>query len=151
MADSLRRVISRRFSLWQKAVALAPVLLLLVYLPGETMLRCRIDGLLRPACCCPPKAEAASAGPVVKAADCCNAEVAQSTRPAAEAVRPASRDLVQVATAAIVARVASVPRVTDRTARSRLAETRSCARRPAPRSPQARVPDLRRTGNVGER
>ena len=84
-------------------MALAPVLLLLVYLPGETMLRCRMDGLLRPACCCPQKAAAETSGPVVKAADCCNPEVAQSTRPAAEAARPANRDLVQVATAAIVA------------------------------------------------
>ena len=89
MADSLRRLISRRFSIWQKAVALAPVLLLLVYLPGETLLRCRIDGMLRSACCCPHKAESESAGPVVKAADCCNAEVTQSARPAAEAAAPA--------------------------------------------------------------
>ena len=103
MADPLRRLISRRFSMWQKAVALAPVLLLLVYLPGEMMLRCSMDGLLRPACCCPQKAEAETSGPVVKAADCCDPVVAQSARPAAEAVRPANRDLVQVATAAIVA------------------------------------------------
>ena len=40
---------------------------------------------------------------MVKAADCCDAEVTQSTRPTAEAARPAHRDLVQVATAAIVA------------------------------------------------
>jgi hypothetical protein len=83
-------------------VALAPVLLLLVYLPGEMMLRCSIDGLLRSACCCPQKAEAKTSGPVVKAADCCDREVAQGTRPAAEAARPTTRDLVQVATTAIV-------------------------------------------------
>ena len=51
-------------------------------------MRCRMDGLLRPACCCPPEARRPrQPGPVVKAADCCNAEVAQSTRLPAEAVR----------------------------------------------------------------
>jgi len=96
-------VISRRYTIWQKAVALAPVLLLLVYLPGEMMLRCSMDGLLRPTCCCPQKAEAETSGPVVKAADCCDPVVAQGVRPAAEAARPAIRDHVQVATTAIVA------------------------------------------------
>ena len=94
-------MISRRGTLWQKAVALAPVLLLLVYLPGETLLRCRIDGLLRPTCCCPQKPEAESAGPAVKAADCCNTEVTQNARPTAEAAPPTNRDLVQVATAVV--------------------------------------------------
>ena len=107
MTDSLGHLISRRFSIWQKAVALAPVLLLLVYLPAEKMLRCSMDGLLRSACCCPEKAETESAGPVVKAADCCNAEVAQNIRPAAEAVRPANHDQDQVGTAVIMA--ASLP------------------------------------------
>jgi hypothetical protein len=88
--------------MWQQAVAFAPVLLLLVYLPGEMMLRCSMDGLLRPTCCCPQKAEAETAGPVVKAADCCDPVVARTARPAAEAARPATRDLVQVATTAIV-------------------------------------------------
>ena len=72
-------MISRRVSLWQKAVAFAPALLLVVYLPGETLLRCQIDGMLRAACCCPQEAETQSAGPVVKAADCCNTEVTQNT------------------------------------------------------------------------
>ena len=109
MADPLRRLTLRRFSIWQKAVALAPVLLLLVYLPGEMMLRCSMDGLLRPACCCPQKAGAETSGPVVKAADCCDPVVAQGARPAAEAARPATRDLVQVATTAIVAPALSLP------------------------------------------
>jgi hypothetical protein len=102
---------SRQFSLWQKAVALAPVLLLLVYLPAETMMRCRMDGLLRPSCCCPPKAAPAPSGPVVKAADCCNPEIAQSTRPAAEAVRPADHDPAQFEATAFVA--ASLPLLTS--------------------------------------
>jgi hypothetical protein len=103
MADSLKRLTSRRFSIWQKAVALAPVLLLLLYLPGETMLRCRIDGMLRASCCCPHKAATESSGPVVKAADCCDQEATQSTRLTVVATIPANHDLVQVATAAIVA------------------------------------------------
>ena len=107
MADSLGALISRRFTRCQQAVALAPVLLLLVYLPGETMLRCSMDGLLRPTCCCPRKAEAETSGPVVKAADCCDPVVAQGARPAAEAARPATPDFVQVATTAIVAPVFS--------------------------------------------
>jgi hypothetical protein len=103
MADSPRHLISRRFSIWQKAAALAPVLLLLVYLPGETLLRCRIDGMLRRSCCCPHEAATEDAGPVVKAADCCDQEITQSTRVPAMAANPAPRDLVQVAAAAIVA------------------------------------------------
>ena len=103
MADSLGALISRRFSRWQQAVAFAPLLLLLVYLPGEMMLRCSMDGLLRPACCCPQKAEAETSGPVVKAADCCDPVAAQDARPAAEAARPASRDLTEAAMTAIVA------------------------------------------------
>jgi len=103
----MRRMISRRFSIWQKAAALAPVLLLLVYLPGETMLRCRIDGMLRQSCCCPHKAATEDAGPVVKAADCCEQEVTQGTRTTAVAASAAHRDLVEVAVAAIV--VAPLP------------------------------------------
>jgi hypothetical protein len=80
---------SRRFSVWQKVVALAPLLLLAVYLPGEMMLRCRIDGLLRPACCCPHGAEPArEGGPTVKAQDCCAREMSTNERPVVE---PAQR------------------------------------------------------------
>jgi hypothetical protein len=66
-------------------VAFAPLLLLAVYLPGEMMLRCRIDGLLRPACCCPHQAEPAQeSGPVVKAQDCCAREMSTNDRPVVE-------------------------------------------------------------------
>jgi hypothetical protein len=67
-------------------MALAPLLLLTVYLPGEMMLRCRIDGLLRPACCCAHDAEPAqeSGGPVVKAQDCCAREMSTNDRPVVE-------------------------------------------------------------------
>ena len=101
MADSLGRVISRRFSTWQKAVALAPVLLLMAYLPAEAMLRCRIDGLLRSTCCCSHENDQQSSGPVVKAQDCCDTEVIESVRPTAEAAHPATHGLAFIATAAV--------------------------------------------------
>jgi hypothetical protein len=89
-------VISRRFSVWQKVVALAPLLLLAVYLPGEMMLRCRIDGLLRPACCCPHAAEPAQeSGPVAKAQDCCAREMSTNDRPVVEAAQLSGPDQSQ--------------------------------------------------------
>jgi hypothetical protein len=82
-------VISRRFPVWQKLVALAPLLLVAVYLPGQAMLRCRMDGLLRPTCCCPQQGEPQYAGTVVQAQDCCDREVSDSEAPAVEAARRA--------------------------------------------------------------
>src|SRR5580704_2574740 len=75
---------SRRFAAWQKVVALAPLLLLAVYLPGQMMLRCRIDGHLRPVCCCPQDEKAQDTGPVVKAQDCCDRELTVNERPLVE-------------------------------------------------------------------
>jgi hypothetical protein len=85
-------VIARRFSLRQKLTALAPLLLLVASVPGQAMLRCRIDGLLRAACCCPHGAESESAAPAVKAADCCDRELSRGERPPAEAAVAANRD-----------------------------------------------------------
>jgi hypothetical protein len=79
----------RRFSVWQKVVALAPLLLLAVYLPGQVMVRCRMTGLLRPACCCPADEQPESAAPAVKAADCCEREVGETARPVVQAAAPA--------------------------------------------------------------
>jgi hypothetical protein len=92
-ADSLGHMVSRRFSVWQKVVALAPLLLLAVYLPGQMMLRCRIDGTLRPACCCPDEAATRDVGPVLKAQDCCERELSASDRPVVEPAKPASVDV----------------------------------------------------------
>jgi hypothetical protein len=90
-------LLSRRFSNWQKATALAPVLLLLVYLPAQALLRCRMDGLLRAACCCPHEGERENASPVMQAQDCCERAVTpSSSRPTAEAARPANRDILQM-------------------------------------------------------
>jgi hypothetical protein len=87
-------VISRRFSGWHKVVALAPLLLLAVYLPGQMMLRCRLDGHLRPVCCCPQEEKTQETGPVVKAQDCCERELAANLRPVVEADQQAADLLV---------------------------------------------------------
>jgi hypothetical protein len=83
-------MISGRFSVWQKVVALAPLLLLAAYLPGQMMLRCRIDGHLRPVCCCPHDDEKQDTGPVVKAQDCCDRELTVTQRPVFEAEQRAA-------------------------------------------------------------
>lgn len=82
----------RRFTTWQKVAALAPLLLLVVSLPGQSLLRCRIDGLLRSACCCPPAADTETSAPVVKAQDCCDREVSVNERPVVEPARRSAVD-----------------------------------------------------------
>jgi len=105
---------SRRFSAWQKVVALAPLLLLAVYLPGQMMLRCRVDGHLRPACCCLQAEETQETGPVVKAQDCCDRELSVNQRPAVEPDQRAGdqvRAPLPVAVLAIASRLAEPDRV----------------------------------------
>jgi hypothetical protein len=89
-------LLSRRFPTWQKATALAPVLLLLVYLPAQALLRCRMDGMLRAACCCPHDGQSENANPVMQAQDCCERAGTTTDRPTAEAARPANRDVTQM-------------------------------------------------------
>ena len=108
MTDSLVRMISRRLSAWRKIVALAPLLLLAVYLPGQSMLRCRIDGLLRSACCCPQKSEAQDSGPVVKAQDCCDRDDTVTKRPAMESARCSAADAVSAASYSLLPALVSV-------------------------------------------
>jgi hypothetical protein len=96
-------VTSRRFSLWQKLVALAPLLLLAVVLPGEIMVRCHLDGLLRPAPCCSHQPAPADCGPAFEARDCCDREVTATDRPVSEVVR--ATDGGQIAAAAFMPRV----------------------------------------------
>ena len=67
---------------------------------GEMMMRCRFDGVLRPACCCPHADEAQDSGPVVKAQDCCDSELSASVRPVVEAARRADPGPVAWASAA---------------------------------------------------
>jgi hypothetical protein len=98
---------SRRFSVWQKVVALAPLLMLAVYLPGQVMSRCRMNGLLRPACCCPADDQAENAVAALKAADCCDREIAQTVRPVVDAATPTEPGFNPAA--AVAALLPSVP------------------------------------------
>ena len=106
---------ARRWARWRQAAAVAPVLLLLVALPGELMLRCQMDGLLRSACCCPAQEQEQKQeqdrGPVVKAQDCCDREVTKNLRTPAEAARPAGRDHAVIV--AVAVGVAPVPLLTS--------------------------------------
>lgn len=108
MADAVGRMTSRRFTRWQKVAALAPALLLLVYLPAQLMLRCRIDGLLRTECCCSHQKQQQPSGPAVKAQDCCDQEIANGQRPKADVARSATRDLGPTVALAILAPSAPV-------------------------------------------
>jgi hypothetical protein len=91
----------RKTDLWRRAVAVVPALLLLVCLPGETMLRCRVDGLLRSTCCCAHQGERQTSGPAVSARECCDPEVNANVRPVAEAAAPAEQGLTFTAAAAV--------------------------------------------------
>jgi len=93
---------TRHFARWQKLAALAPALLLLVCLPAQMMLRCRIDGLLRAECCCAHQEQQQPAGPTIEAQDCCDRVTANSDRPPADVARPATRDLAPTSVLAIV-------------------------------------------------
>jgi hypothetical protein len=99
---------SRRFTRWQQVAALAPALLLLVYLPAQMMLRCRIDGLLRTECCCSHQSKEQPSGPAIKAQDCCDQEIANGQRPKADVARSVTRDLAPTAALALLAPSAPV-------------------------------------------
>jgi hypothetical protein len=80
-------------------VALAPLLFVAVYLPGQVMLRCRMDGVVRPACCCPAQDERKDTGPVVEAQGCCDRQITANERPAVEAARRAEPGMAPAAVA----------------------------------------------------
>jgi hypothetical protein len=108
---------ARHFARWQKLAALAPALLLLVCLPAQMMLRCRIDGLLRAECCCAQQQQEQPAGPTIGAQDCCDRVTANSDRPAGDVARPATRDLAPIDAVAVVldaAALTPVARTFDR-------------------------------------
>ena len=91
MKESLRRLIPRRFTVWQKLTAFAPLFLLIVVVPGQELLRCQMDGLLRTSCCCPSDKEtnSDSSMAVLKAQGCCDRMATAANHPPAEAPRTA--------------------------------------------------------------
>jgi hypothetical protein len=63
-----------RSKMWRKVLALVPVLLVVASVPGQALLRCRMDGALRAACCCPAEQDAspAPAAPAMSGPGCCD-------------------------------------------------------------------------------
>jgi len=98
---------SRRYTLLQKVAALGPIALLLVFLPGEAYLRCRIDGSVRATCCCGEAMAPANPGPVARAQDCCDRETTTAARPVVEA--PGARGVELLPAGLTVAAVAPAP------------------------------------------
>jgi hypothetical protein len=74
----------RQPTAWHRVLALAPLLLVIVSLPGQVLLRCRMDGKIRSACCCPVEKEAAKALTTATLTDasCCDREVSSRQLPA---------------------------------------------------------------------
>jgi hypothetical protein len=85
---------------WTKALVLAPFLLFVVSLPGQVLLRCRFDGQLRIACCCPSDQRVEQSGPALSDPSCCQREVSTPALPAF-AVRPPT-DLIAPAVAVVL-------------------------------------------------
>jgi len=107
---------SRPFSAWQKLMALAPLLLMAVYLPGSIMLRCRADGLLRASCCCPGEQPGEQSGDgqlddavataVVRPDGCCDREITAGARPIVATARGLEHDLSWPAASVAIVRMA---------------------------------------------
>jgi hypothetical protein len=70
----------------RRFAALAPLLMLILSAPEQVLLRCRYDGRVRTACCCPAERDAHSAQrpPSMKAACCCDREVVAAQASLAE-------------------------------------------------------------------
>lgn len=101
---------NRRYSLLQKLAALVPIALLLVFLPAEEYLRCRIDGSVRAACCCAEAQAPVNQGPIARSQDCCDRETTHSVRPVVEAPGPGTLEWIPAApVSAAVALVLAPP------------------------------------------
>jgi hypothetical protein len=100
-------MIARRYTALQKLTAVVPVLLLVVAIPGQQLLRCQMDGLLRTSCCCPVDAEMSGKSvPVISAQSCCSPVAAVTDRLPAEAVRAAAGEFAWTSFQALAAPVA---------------------------------------------
>jgi hypothetical protein len=67
----------RQPTAWQRVLALAPLLLVLVSVPAQVLLRCRMDGRVRDACCCPSDSDKAATAPALSRPCCCHREVSK--------------------------------------------------------------------------
>lgn len=97
----------RRFTRLQKAAALGPLFLLMLMTPGQDLLRCQFDGLLRASCCCPvaKTAPGGDATPVVKGQGCCDRVASTAPRPApAEATTGTGTQVDALVVHAVVSR-----------------------------------------------
>jgi hypothetical protein len=73
-----------------------PFVLFVVALPSQMLMRCRLDGQLRAACCCPADRmgeESKAPGPVLSDPRCCHREVSSRALPAV-ALRPTTDSIV---------------------------------------------------------
>lgn len=110
----------RRPGAWQRVLALAPLLLLIVSLPSQVLLRCRMDGRVREACCCPRDQGPAPDAPVLSRADCCARETSVRQVPAVRAPEPGDAAAAPVAVAVVlVPPPAAAPRLSAPTAPAR--------------------------------
>lgn len=82
---------------WQRVLALAPLLLVIVSLPTQVLMRCRMGGEVRERCCCPAD-QNESPAPALQAPDCCDREVAVRSVPTARPAPEASSAPVVAAT-----------------------------------------------------
>jgi hypothetical protein len=82
---------------WQRVLALAPLLLVIVSLPTQVLVRCRMDGQVRERCCC-PAAQNESPAPALQAPDCCDREVAVRSLPTVRTAPEAVTAPVVIAT-----------------------------------------------------
>jgi hypothetical protein len=77
----------RRPGSWQRLLALAPLLLVVVSLPTQLVLRCRMDGQVRDTCCCPvDRTQDGPADPALVVPECCDREVATRSFPTVRTV-----------------------------------------------------------------
>lgn len=79
-----------------RALAVVPFVLFVVALPSQMLMRCRLDGQLRTACCCPAdrmSEESKAPGPAVSDPLCCHREVSSREVPAV-ALRPTTDSIV---------------------------------------------------------
>jgi hypothetical protein len=78
----------RRPGAWQRVLAIAPLLLAAVSLQSQVVLRCRMDGQVREACCCPGQKGEQPAVPAVSATCCCDREISEHRLPSIRTTPP---------------------------------------------------------------